>query len=65
MLKLAKSITLIALILIAIVFFNLGMDWFNFGTGIHPMLAFPICLLAVAGITILVEFDLYHYPGEQ
>jgi hypothetical protein len=41
----------VMLILSAYVSFNLGMDWINFGYGIHPIIAFPcMIVLAVAAL---------------
>jgi hypothetical protein len=33
--------------ILAFVLYNLGMDWINFGYGIHPALAFPTAALVI------------------
>jgi uncharacterized membrane protein (DUF485 family) len=48
-----KHLVLIGLMFAAFVSFNLGMDWINFGHGLHPAIAFPIATLAIVMMFIL------------
>ncbi len=51
-----KRILNICLILNAIalfIAFNLGMDYINFGYGLHPAIAFPICF-AILGLVYAI-----------
>jgi hypothetical protein len=53
MLNLLRTITIVCLILISFLTFNLGMDWITFGHGLHPAIAMPISTAAFITIFIL------------
>ncbi len=46
-------LTIAALGIISYISFNLGFDWINFGYGLHPAIAFPICTLSALGAVIV------------
>ena len=42
-----KTLFVIALSLLTFITANLGMDYINFGHGLHPAIAFPVSTVAV------------------
>lgn len=40
-----RSILIAISIITSFISFNLGMDWINFGYGLHPVIAFPIATI--------------------
>lgn len=46
-------LTTVVLSLIAFITFNLGMDWTNFGHGLHPVIALPIAAASFIGVCFI------------
>ena len=46
-------LTTVVLSLIAFITFNLGMDWINFGHGLHPVIALPIAAASFIGVCFI------------
>lgn len=51
-----RSLLTVALLVLAYVMSNLGMDYINFNYGLHPAIAFPIsCLSLFAALAVHVS----------
>ena len=47
MLTLLKLFVFTASAIMAFIMFNLGMDYINFYSGLHPYIAFPVAIICV------------------
>lgn len=46
-------------IITAFITFNLGMDWINFGHGLHPVIALPIAAASFIGVCFINKIILW------
>lgn len=56
--RILKYITVLVTTITCVVLFNLGMDYINFGYGMHPLIAFPVATVLLVGIYFLIHLDL-------
>jgi len=49
-----RTLLVLCLTITSFIMFNLGMDYINFDSGIHPLIAFPIALITLIGAYLLV-----------